>query len=178
MKHIVIALLVAIAIAGAPHGTRAESFSTDALDNQDRAALDKIIEKNQAANLSTQTTRSIRSLFSAGGYSVDAAAANLPARVGRAINILFAVSGTIFLCMVLYSGIRWMTADGDSDEVKKAKKRIVRASIGLLIMLSSWILVNFVLRGILGEQGSPTPWWKPGGSYTSPGGTFEFRRYQ
>ncbi len=138
------------------------SSSTD----PDQAALDKAKADNQTVGTSGSLSAKTKSLFSSGGYKVDSASANLPARVGRVISIIFAVSGTIFLSIVIYSGVRWMTAAGDSDEVKKSRKRVVRASIGLLIMLMSWILTNFVLRGVLiGAQSS-------GGSFqftTTPG---------
>ncbi len=146
----------------------AGAAATSAADAADQAALDKAIEKANGTNATLKATT--KSLFTSGGYKVDSASANLPARVGRVIYIIFAISGTIFLGMVIYSGIRWMTAAGDSDQVKKSRQRIVRASIGLLILLMSYLLANFVLRGLLfGAQSS-------GGNfqYTAPPGAAPF----
>lgn len=138
-----------------------EISSADAADD---AALEKIKTNNLTQPTGSSIHINTKSLFSQGGYTVDSGVATLPARVGRVINIIFALSGTIFLAMVIYAGIRWMTASGDSDQVKTSQKRITRASIGLLIMLSSWILTNFILRGLFLGPSAPPSALKPGGT--------------
>lgn len=150
-----------------PPGSDADTTSADA----DQAALDSLKAKNQEQAVAPKSSSMIRSLFSAADYKTDAASANLPARVGRVINIVFAISGTVFLAMVIYAGVRWMTAGGDSDQVKKSQKRITRASVGLLILLMSWIVTSFVLRGVLIGSESANR------RYTSPGGTFQIDAY-
>lgn len=58
---------------------------------------------------------------------------------------LFAISGLIFLILIIYAGILWMTDRGDLDYVKKAKGILVNSVIGLIILLSAYAITNFVL---------------------------------
>ncbi len=141
----------------------------------EQAAIERLRNQQQSATIPESVTTSTKKLFSSGGYSTDAEGASLQGRVASVINGVFGISGTLFLGMVVYSGIRWMTAGGNDDTVKQSRKRIVRATVGLGILLSSWIITNFVLRGIFFGS-APRAIYQPGGSYTSPGGGIDIRR--
>ena len=67
-------------------------------------------------------------------------------RIGVLANTAFLLAGLAFLIFTVYSGIQWMMAGGNEETVKKARTRIVRATIGLAIMLGSWIITNFILN--------------------------------
>ena len=54
--------------------------------------------------------------------------------------------GIVAVCMILYGGYIWMTSVGNEDKVSKAKQIIVAGSIGMVIVLSAYIIVNFVLK--------------------------------
>lgn len=54
--------------------------------------------------------------------------------------------GIIAVIMMIYGGFIWMTSAGSSDKVEKAKKTIIAASIGLLITLSAFAIVTFVIN--------------------------------
>jgi hypothetical protein len=71
--------------------------------------------------------------------------------VGRIIGIFLSVLGIIFLLLVLYAGFLWMTAAGNADQVDKAKKLLIQATIGLIIILLSFAITNFVIRALTGE---------------------------
>ena len=87
-------------------------------------------------------------LFQSGGYATNRSTSNIPGRIGVLITVVASVTGAGFTFLVVYSGIQWMLAGEKEEVVKKAKTRITRATIGLLIVLGSWALVNFVLRGL------------------------------
>ncbi len=53
--------------------------------------------------------------------------------------------GIIAVCMILYGGYMWMTATGNEDKVSKAKQIIVAGLIGMVIILSAYMIVNFIL---------------------------------
>ena len=63
-------------------------------------------------------------------------------RLGLFITLAFI--GTIFLILIIYSGIQWMTAGGNEEKVEKSKKRIINAVIGLIVILSAYIITTFV----------------------------------
>lgn len=64
----------------------------------------------------------------------------------RMIKIALTLLGTIFLALMFYGGFKWMTAAGNEDQVGEAKKLIIQATIGLVIILSSYSLTVFVAQ--------------------------------
>ena len=64
-------------------------------------------------------------------------------------NIIFLVLymlGTIFLLIIIYSGIRWMTAGGNEHSIEKAKNTINQAIIGLIVVVGAYALSFFFIR--------------------------------
>lgn len=79
--------------------------------------------------------------------------------VGRIINIVLGVLGSLALGLMIYSGFLWMSSGGNADQVSKAKKTLFNAAIGLAIILASWGITTFVLNRLYGAtsgQGSGT----------------------
>ncbi|MFZ6015820.1 MAG: Ig-like domain-containing protein [Patescibacteria group bacterium] len=70
--------------------------------------------------------------------------------IGNIINIALGMVGVILLVMILYSGYQYMTAGGNTEQVQKATARIRNAIIGLLIILASFAIVNFIINWLTG----------------------------
>lgn len=68
--------------------------------------------------------------------------------VGRIINIVIGFLGIVLLCLFLYAGFLWMTAQGDEKQVKKAKDLIVNAVVGYFIIGTAYALTSFVLSNL------------------------------
>ncbi len=62
--------------------------------------------------------------------------------ISRAINLMTAFIGSIALLLYVVAGFLWMTASGASEQVDKAKKILVWTTLGVLVMLFSYILTN------------------------------------
>lgn len=65
-----------------------------------------------------------------------------------AVNIvryLMTFLGIIAVVIILYGGFKWMTAAGNEDDVATAKKIIAAGAIGLVVILSAFAIVTFVL---------------------------------
>jgi hypothetical protein len=68
-----------------------------------------------------------------------------------AINIakwLFGIVGSLTLVMFIYGGIMFLVSAGSPEAVSKAKKIIVAAVIGLIIVFSSYLIIQFVLKAV------------------------------
>ncbi len=69
---------------------------------------------------------------------------SLATTLGIVIKAALSLMGIIFLVITIMAGIKWMTAEGNDDEVKKAKASIQRAVIGLVVVISSWAIWAFI----------------------------------
>jgi type IV secretion system pilin len=61
---------------------------------------------------------------------------------------LLGLMGVIFFILILYGGFKWMTAAGNDDTIKKAKKIIISAVIGLAIVTAAYSIAYFVSSAI------------------------------
>ena len=68
--------------------------------------------------------------------------------IGKVINSIMGLVGSIALLMFIYGGITWMTSAGNSDAVKKGREIVVWAVIGLAVIFLSYGLVKFLLLNI------------------------------
>lgn len=67
-------------------------------------------------------------------------------------NVLLFV-GTIFFLIILYAGISWMTARGQSEKVNKAKGILETAIIGLIIVAASYAISTFIFSRLATTAG-------------------------
>ncbi len=77
---------------------------------------------------------------------------NIPIMIGKALGVLLYTVAVIFFILMVYAGILWMTARGKEDQAKKAQSTIIAASVGLIIVLSSYSLTNFLFSSLEGES--------------------------
>lgn len=82
-----------------------------------------------------------------------AAAKTPPQIVAGIIQIALGLVGTLFLIFIIISGFQWMAAGGNTETITKAKKRIVNATIGLLIVLAAYSITWFVTTEVLDVAG-------------------------
>ncbi len=91
--------------------------------------------------------------------------------IANIINIFLGLLGIIATIIMLYGGYLWMTAQGDGDQVIKAKQIIINGIIGLIIIMLSYAIVSFVFSALVdatdnnGGSGSGNG----GGSYSGGG---------
>jgi amino acid transporter len=89
----------------------------------------------------------------------------------RIIRIFLGFLGIIAVSLVMYAGWMYMTAEGDSEKVEKAKKILIGALIGLVICLASFAIASFILNSLLDASGANTNNNGGGGGGTvTPGG--------
>lgn len=68
------------------------------------------------------------------------------------ITAIFGILGLVFLFLTLYAGWLWMTAQGDSKKVTKAKDILSQAVIGLIIVVLSYG-ISYMVVGTIGFAG-------------------------
>lgn len=78
----------------------------------------------------------------------SADAGNFNDVLGSIIAALLGFLGVIFLVLIIYAGFLWMTAGGNTDQVKKARSLLINSAIGLLITVSAYAIAGFVLDAV------------------------------
>ncbi len=63
-------------------------------------------------------------------------------------NWILGIVGSLTLIMFIYGGVMFLISAGASDKVDQAKKIIVAAIIGLLIVFSSWLIIKYTTETI------------------------------
>jgi len=66
--------------------------------------------------------------------------------IGRIIKAIMGIMGTVALLLFVYGGILWMTAAGNSERAGEARKILIWTSLGLIIILGSYGIVDFVFQ--------------------------------
>ena len=70
--------------------------------------------------------------------------------ITKIINAIIAVLGILAVVVIILGGIQYMTSNGDAGKVKKAKDTILYGVIGLIIVILSAAIVNFVIFKVAG----------------------------
>lgn len=92
-----------------------------------------------------------------GSYGLDASAGEISAfkgqsiqddfiqtKAGQIIGVLLSFVGVLFLILMIYAGLMWMTAQGNSQKVDKAKELLINSIIGIIIIFSAYALTAFI----------------------------------
>jgi len=70
------------------------------------------------------------------------------------INIMLGFLGMIAVVIILLGGFKWMTAAGNEDKISEAKKLLTAGLIGLIIILMSYGLAQFVIGQMMNATGA------------------------
>lgn len=64
------------------------------------------------------------------------------------LSIVFGILGAVALLMIVISGLRYITSDGDPQKAGSAKSGIVYALVGLAVAVLAQAIVVFVVRRV------------------------------
>lgn len=62
-----------------------------------------------------------------------------------ALNMLSIIAGVIAVIMLIVSGFKYITSQGDANQIAGAKNSLIYAVVGLVIVALSQAIVKFVL---------------------------------
>jgi len=98
-----------------------------------------------SANAALAVDTGLNSTAERGGYNT-AANTDLSLFIGRIIAQVMGFVGVIFFVLMIYGGFLWMTAQGNEEQIKKAKSLITGAIIGIVIVFSAYAITAFVVN--------------------------------
>ena len=61
------------------------------------------------------------------------------------LSILSIIAGVIAVFMIIISGMKYITSSGDAQAVSSAKRTLIYAIVGLVVVAVSQLIVRFVL---------------------------------
>jgi hypothetical protein len=124
IKSLLLLLIISLSISTASVVLAAAGDASDTLTGLDSAA------KNVGAYQSQVNNRA------------DARTVILE-RIGGFVGLALSFVGIIFLALIIWAGIQWMTAQGNSSQVEKAKDLMINAAIGLIIVTAAYSITIF-----------------------------------
>lgn len=94
--------------------------------------------------------------------------------IGNMVRFLLGAAGALFLAMFVYGGAVWLTA-GASDRHEEARKTLLNATAGILIVIASYTIVSLLVRfagGLGASQTNQAPSFEESGQEgaLAPGG--------
>lgn len=66
-------------------------------------------------------------------------------------NLLFGAAGIVAVIFIIYAGYMYITSAGNTEQMSKAKTQIIAAVIGLIIIIASVAIVEFVNQALHGN---------------------------
>lgn len=72
-------------------------------------------------------------------------------------NFVITLAGILVVVYLLYGGFLMLTSAGSSKKVEEGRSVMTQAVIGLVIILSAWLIVDTTLRVFMGTN-APTEW--------------------
>lgn len=79
-------------------------------------------------------------------------ASNLSELILAVINIILALAGLIAVLVLIIGGFRYVTSFGNEEAVGKAKKMIINAILGIIIIILAFVVVRVVQNLFLHPQ--------------------------
>ncbi len=69
--------------------------------------------------------------------------------IGNVVSAILGILGSIALFMFVFGGVTWLTSAGNDTRLKKARDTLVWATLGLIVVFSSYFILNFVLSNLV-----------------------------
>lgn len=70
-------------------------------------------------------------------------------RVEAILTVVFTIIGALSLVFFVAGGFRYITSQGDPQQISQAKSTLVYALVGLLVSISAVAIVTFVLGRVV-----------------------------
>lgn len=61
--------------------------------------------------------------------------------------------GILAVVMIIYAGVLMVTAQGEEDQIKKGKKIITWAAVGIIVIMLSFVIVEAIIGAGSGAEG-------------------------
>lgn len=91
----------------------------------------------------------------AGCTGVDCTACNVVDMANGVITWLIGILFIVFALLMAIAGVKLVTSGGNHHALDEAKSSFTNAIIGFLIILSAWLVVDTIMRALVGTDANP-----------------------
>jgi hypothetical protein len=127
MKNILLSLILAVTIIAVPALAVQPAFAADPTQSAKQEACAAV---NSEAG---------------GSCTADNTLGKVIAHI---INIVSVIGGVAAVIMIMIAGLKFITSSGDAQSVSSAKKTLIYAIVGLVVIGLAQAIVHFVLKSI------------------------------
>lgn len=60
------------------------------------------------------------------------------------ITLVIAIAGLVFFFMLIFGGIRYLTAGGDEKAIQEARRSLTTAVVGLIIIVAAFLIAQLL----------------------------------
>lgn len=82
-------------------------------------------------------------------------------------NTAITIGAITVLVLFIIAGYEWLGAGADKGKLEKARNRMTHGVIGLVLLVGSFVIINFISFIVFGDSFSIL---NPFGNFTAPGG--------
>jgi|GEM_PF-727293 len=136
-----LALTIAIALPLAFQATMLASASSATCDSQTANGNLFYCACNSAASAQSSTACKT-------AKNVDNPITGNAGILPKVQTIVSVIGGVAAVIIIIYSGFKFITADGDAQKVANARNTILYTFIGLIILAIADAIIQFVIKGI------------------------------
>ena len=90
-----------------------------------------------------------------GCSGLDCSACNVVDLANGVIKWLIGILFVVCACLLAYAGVKLVTSGGNSHALDEAKGMFTNILIGFLIILSAWLIIDTIMRALVGTKDNP-----------------------
>lgn len=64
--------------------------------------------------------------------------------LSRIIELIYVVAGLLFVFMLVFSALQWITSGGEKEAVGKARSRLTYAIIGIVLLSLTFVILRVI----------------------------------
>lgn len=87
-----------------------------------------------------------------GCSGLDCTACHVVGMANGLIKWLIGITFLLFAALLMMAGVRLVSSAGNPGALSDAKEKFINAIIGFLIILSAWLIVDTIMKGLVGQR--------------------------
>lgn len=87
-----------------------------------------------------------------GCTGLDCSACNIVEMANGLIKWLIGILFLLFAVLMMIAGVRLVTSAGNPSALSDAKDKFINAIVGFLIILAAWLIVDTIMKGLVGMK--------------------------